>query len=81
MRDALKRQYEYHQSQAVRRQVTYKLTKGADWDLPPAMLRAEDAIAVQANFAPVWNGNTGRASAGAFGGFGGLLSPRMSLAA
>jgi len=41
VRDALTRQYEYHQSQAVRRQVTDKLTKGADWDLPPAMLRRQ----------------------------------------
>jgi trigger factor len=41
VRDELERQLEYHQQQAVRKQITAILTKDAKWELPPDMLRRQ----------------------------------------
>jgi trigger factor len=41
VREELERQAEYHQNQLLREQVTAKLTEGADWELPPAMVRRQ----------------------------------------
>ena len=41
VRAELKRQGEYHQNQLLREQIVKKLTEGADWDLPPALVRRQ----------------------------------------
>jgi trigger factor len=41
VREELQRQCEYHQNQLIREQVTAKLTEGAAWELPPAMVRRQ----------------------------------------
>lgn len=41
VREELGRQCEYHQNQLIRDQVTAKLTEGADWELPPALVRRQ----------------------------------------
>lgn len=41
IKDSLERQLEYHQQQSARRQVTTQLTKSANWDLPPGLLRRQ----------------------------------------
>lgn len=41
VRSALERQFSYHQQQVVRKQITEILTKDADWDLPPDLLRRQ----------------------------------------
>ena len=41
IRDDLNRQFEYHQTQQIRGQVVEKLLKGADWELPPDLLRRQ----------------------------------------
>jgi trigger factor len=41
VREELQRQCEYHQNQLIREQVTSKLTEGADWELPPALVRRQ----------------------------------------
>ncbi len=37
----LTRQFEYHQQQALRKQIVDQLTKGADWELPEALVRRQ----------------------------------------
>jgi trigger factor len=41
VREELQRQCEYHQNQLIREQVTSKLTEGADWELPQALVRRQ----------------------------------------
>jgi trigger factor len=41
VRDELKRQTEYHQTQLLREQITSKLTEGADWELPKNLVRRQ----------------------------------------
>ncbi len=41
VREELERQAEYHQNQLLREQVTAKLTEGANWELPPALVRRQ----------------------------------------
>ena len=41
VREELERRISYHQSQQIRKQITAQLTAGADWDLPPDMLRRQ----------------------------------------
>ncbi len=41
VRSELERQAEYHQMQLMREQITNQLTKGAEWDLPPALVRKQ----------------------------------------
>jgi trigger factor len=41
VRQSLERQRDFYQKQALRRQITEKLTVGANWDLPPALLRRQ----------------------------------------
>ncbi|MFM7846100.1 MAG: trigger factor [Planctomycetota bacterium] len=41
VRQSLERQRDFFQKQALRKQITEKLTVGASWDLPPAMLRRQ----------------------------------------
>jgi trigger factor len=41
VRSELKRQGEYHQNQLLRQQIVEKLTAGADWELPPALVRRQ----------------------------------------
>lgn len=41
IKESLERQLEYHQQQSARRQITTQLTKSANWDLPPALLRRQ----------------------------------------
>ncbi len=37
----LTRQFEYHQQQALRKQIVDQLTKGADWELPESLVRRQ----------------------------------------
>ena len=39
--DELKRQLEYEQQRRARRQITEQLTVGADWELPPELLKSQ----------------------------------------
>ncbi len=41
--DSLKRQLEYEQQQKIRSQISALLTKSADWQLPPALLKRQSA--------------------------------------
>ena len=41
VREELERQEKYRQQQAVRQQITAQLTAGANWALPPALLRKQ----------------------------------------
>lgn len=41
VRSELERQAEYHQQQLLREQITKKLTEGASWELPPALVRRQ----------------------------------------
>lgn len=41
VREELERQREYRQQQQIRRQITQTLTRTANWDLPPALLRKQ----------------------------------------
>ncbi len=41
VRSELERQAEYYQNQLLREQITKKLTEGANWDLPPALVRKQ----------------------------------------
>ena len=45
--EELKRQMEYEQQQRVRRQIALLLTEGADWELPPQMLKRQQARELQ----------------------------------
>ena len=40
VRQELERQLDYHQQRAIRQQITAVLTKDADWELPPDLLKA-----------------------------------------
>ncbi len=41
VRSELTRQFEYHQQQALRKQVVSQLTKGANWQLPESLVRRQ----------------------------------------
>lgn len=41
VRDEMERQLTYKQQQALRKQITEKLTEGADWELPPTLLKRQ----------------------------------------
>ena len=41
VRQELERQLDYHQQRAIRQQITAVLTKDADWDLPPDLLKRQ----------------------------------------
>ncbi|MCO6454247.1 MAG: trigger factor [Pirellulaceae bacterium] len=41
VREELERQLKYHQQREIRQQITGILTAGADWDLPPELLRKQ----------------------------------------
>jgi trigger factor len=41
VRQELERQLDYHQQRAIRQQITAVLTKDADWELPPDLLRRQ----------------------------------------
>jgi len=41
VRSELERQADYYQTQLLREQITKKLTEGANWDLPPALVRRQ----------------------------------------
>ena len=41
VRTELGRQFEYHQQQALRKQIVDVLTKGADWDMPESLVRRQ----------------------------------------
>jgi trigger factor len=41
VRTELEKQAEYHQNQLLREQITKKLTSGANWELPPALVRKQ----------------------------------------
>lgn len=41
VRGEIERQFEYHQQQALRTQIVDLLTKGADWELPEALVRRQ----------------------------------------
>lgn len=41
VREELQRQFEYHQQQALRKQIVDQLTKGADWDMPESLVRRQ----------------------------------------
>lgn len=41
IKDSLERQLEYYQQQSARRQITTQLTRSANWDLPPGLLRRQ----------------------------------------
>ena len=41
--DSLKRQLEYEQQQKIRAQISALLTKAADWELPPGLLKRQSA--------------------------------------
>jgi len=43
IKDNLQRQLEYEQQQKVRGQITEMLTKSADWELPPGLLKRQSA--------------------------------------
>lgn len=43
LKNALERQLVYHQQQSIRRQITDWLTKSADWELPPDLLKRQSA--------------------------------------
>ena len=45
--DTLKRQLEYEQHQVARRQIAEQLTVGADWALPPEMLKSQESRELQ----------------------------------
>jgi trigger factor len=45
--DELKRQLSYHQRQRARQQITAALTKGANWELPPDLLRRQSVRELQ----------------------------------
>ncbi|MCA9128666.1 MAG: trigger factor [Planctomycetales bacterium] len=40
-RTELERQFEYHQLQAVRKQIVDELTKGADWEMPASLIKRQ----------------------------------------
>jgi trigger factor len=41
VRSELERQADYYQNQLLREQITKKLTEGANWDLPPSLVRKQ----------------------------------------
>ncbi len=41
VRTELERQFEYHQQQALRKQIVDELTKGANWDMPESLVRRQ----------------------------------------
>lgn len=41
VREELVRQFEYHQQQALRKQIVDKLTEGANWDMPESLVRRQ----------------------------------------
>lgn len=41
VRTELQRQFEYHQQQAVRKQVVDQLTRGANWEMPESLIRRQ----------------------------------------
>ncbi len=41
VRIELERQFEYHQQQALRKQIVDELTKGADWEMPESLIRRQ----------------------------------------
>lgn len=41
VRSELDRQFDYHQQQALRKQIVDELTKGADWELPESLIRRQ----------------------------------------
>lgn len=41
LREELEKQFRFHQQRDVRRQITATLTEGANWELPPEMLRRQ----------------------------------------
>lgn len=41
VREELDRQFEYHQQQALRKQIVDELTKDADWDMPESLIRRQ----------------------------------------
>ncbi len=43
IKDNLQRQLEYEQQQEIRGQITASLTKSADWELPPGLLKRQSA--------------------------------------
>lgn len=47
VREELERQFKYRQQQAVRHQITRQLTAGANWALPPELLRKQTKREVQ----------------------------------
>jgi trigger factor len=41
VREELQRQFEYHQQQALRKQIVDQLTQGADWEMPESLIRRQ----------------------------------------
>ncbi len=41
VREELSRQFEYHQQQALRKQIVDKLTEGANWEMPESLIRRQ----------------------------------------
>ncbi len=41
VRSELERQFEYHQQQALRKQIVDELTKNADWEMPESLIRRQ----------------------------------------
>ncbi len=41
VKSELERQFEYHQQQALRKQIVDELTKGADWELPESLIKRQ----------------------------------------
>ncbi|MCA9193980.1 MAG: trigger factor [Planctomycetales bacterium] len=47
VREELERQFEYHQQQALRKQIVDELTKNANWDMPEALIRRQTSRELQ----------------------------------